>query len=119
MSGILMAPKAKLEIAEQVQEQVRRFKQKQQKYASAVSTTTPQERAEAFVRAWQTSASVDEVSRKLQLKLQSCRTTAGKLRRRGVKLKKMPIIPEWDVAALNRIIDDLECDQVRKEIEAG
>ena len=64
--------------------------------------------AEDFVRAWQTSATVEEVSRKLDITVGGARVRATDLRNRGIPLKIMPGgRRKIDIAALAKLANDL------------
>lgn len=62
---------------------------------------------EDFVRVWTSAGSMDEVSEATGMPADIASAFANKLRRRGVRLKKMPrVVKEGlDVKALNEIID--------------
>ena len=66
---------------------------------------------EKFVEVWQSSDSVEEVSRRLSMSAAICHDRASKYRRKGVKLKSMPRKAGrkgLDVEGLNRLIQQLE-----------
>jgi hypothetical protein len=64
---------------------------------------------EAFIRAWQTSSSADEVAEKLKMPKPIVHARATTYRKAGVKLKSMPRAGKasLDVDALNRLVDEL------------
>lgn len=62
-----------------------------------------------FTVAWQTSESVEEVSKRTGLPKDVCSARASQLRKLGVNLKKFPAggRPAIDVEALNRLIEEM------------
>jgi len=64
---------------------------------------------EEFIRAWQTSASADEVAEKLKMPKPIVHARATTYRKAGVKLKSMPRKGQGklDVDALNRLVEEL------------
>jgi hypothetical protein len=65
-----------------------------------------------FIQAWQTSSSVDEVSKKLGMPKTNVHQRASNYRDKGIRLKKMPrkLRSEIDVVRLNEIIDKINKD---------
>jgi hypothetical protein len=61
---------------------------------------------EDFVRAWQTSRTAAEVARKLGVRRDTVVQRASRLRRKGVRLKRMWHGPlAFDLDALNKLAD--------------
>lgn len=65
-------------------------------------TVTPEE----FVKAWQSSESIQEVADKLDIKYAAAYKRAEYFRLRGVKLKPISRKPGIDVDTLNKLCDD-------------
>jgi hypothetical protein len=65
--------------------------------------------AAAFIEAWETCNSADEVAEKLGMPKPIVHARASTYRQQGVKLKKMPRSPKnkVDVDAMNRLIEEI------------
>lgn len=61
---------------------------------------------EDFVRAWQSSSSMQEVANKLGIKYNSVAQRGYAYRKRGIQLKKLSSIDSVNVDELNRLISD-------------
>jgi hypothetical protein len=61
---------------------------------------------ESFVAAWQTSRTASEVARMLNVRRDTVAQRASRLRRKGVRLKRMGHGPlAFDLEALNKLAD--------------
>ena len=71
---------------------------------------------EDFVRIWTAAESMDEVSEATRMPADIASAFANKLRRRGVRLKKMPRVKKsgLDVEALNNIIESVSSKKPAK-----